>query len=168
MALAEAGQLTLDIRATDIGDLLRDAAVNFSPQADDRGIRLALALPGDLPEVLADARRIAQVLGNLLTNALRYTPRQGTVTLSAALRSGGVELAVADTGSGIPPEDLPHIFDRFWRGEKSRSRAAGGSGLGLAIAKQLVQMHGSSILVSSTPGAGTTFSFTLPLAPTGS
>jgi signal transduction histidine kinase len=108
-------------------------------------------------------RRISQVLGNLLTNALRHTPPGGRVTLSARAIGGAVEVTVADTGVGIPPEDLPYIFERFWRGDKSRSRAGGGSGLGLAIARQLVEMHGGKIGVESTPGQGTRFTFTLPL-----
>jgi len=170
LALAEAGQLSLEKRALDVGDLLRDAQVNFGPQADDRGVTLALDLPADLPQVTADRRRIAQVLGNLLTNALRHTPQGGCVTLSAAVTPpllGGVggemaTISVSDTGAGIPPEDLPYIFERFWRGEKSRSRAAGGSGLGLAIAKQLVEMHRGTITAESVPGRGSTFRFTLP------
>jgi signal transduction histidine kinase len=162
LALAEAGQLSLEKQPLDVGDLLRDAQVNFGPQADDRGVTLALDLPADLLQVTADRRRIAQVLGNLLTNALRHTPQGGCVTLSATATGGAVQLSVADTGAGIPPEDIPYIFERFWRGEKSRSRAGGGSGLGLAIAKQLVEMHGGSITVESRPGAGSTFRFTLP------
>jgi len=171
LSLAEAGQLPLEKRATDIGALLRDAQVNFSPQADDRGVTLALDLPLELPKVMADQRRIAQVLGNLLTNALRHTPAGGRVTLSAAVSERMVRVTVADTGTGIPPEDLPHIFERFWRGEKSRSRAGGGAGLGLAIAKHLVQAHGGKIGVLSPSvevlraggvGEGTTFYFTLP------
>ena len=171
LALAEAGQLALDRRAMDVGDLLRDAHVNFGPQAADRGVTLALDLPADLPRVTADWRRVSQVLGNLLTNALRHTSQGGCVTLSAAdvspagaeAEEGRVEVTVADTGTGIPPEELPYIFERFWRGEKSRSRAAGGTGLGLAIARQLVEMHGGTIRVESTPGRGSKFSFTLPV-----
>jgi two-component system sensor histidine kinase BaeS len=169
LALAEAGQLALEKRMVDVGDLLRDAQVNFGPQADDRGVTLALDLPAELPPVEADRRRISQVVGNLLTNALRHTPQGGCVTLSAALSpplpgrdEGGVVVSVSDTGTGIPAEELPYIFERFWRGEKSRSRAGGGSGLGLAIAKHLVEMHGGTITVESAPGAGSTFRFTLP------
>jgi len=174
LSLAEAGQLPLEKRAMDVGDLLRDVQVNFSPQAADRGVTLTLDLPSELPEIMADRRRIAQVLGNLLTNALRHTPSGGRVTLSAAVppplaggaRGGMLRVTVTDTGPGIPPEDLPYIFERFWRGEKSRSRAGGGAGLGLAIAKHLVQAHGGEIGVESPSevGEGTTFYFTLPLA----
>jgi two-component system OmpR family sensor kinase/two-component system sensor histidine kinase BaeS len=182
LSLAEAGQLPLEKRTTDVGALLRDAQVNFGPQAADRGVTLALDLPSELPKVRADQRRIAQVLGNLLTNALRHTPSGGCVTLSAAVAppragragEGVIKVTVTDTGPGVPPEDLPYIFERFWRGEKSRSRAGGGAGLGLAIAKHLVQAHGGEIGVESPSveglktggvGEGTTFYFTLPLSP---
>jgi two-component system OmpR family sensor kinase/two-component system sensor histidine kinase BaeS len=167
LALAEAGQLSLEKQAMDVGDLLRDTQVNFGPQADDRGVTLALDVLPELPQVVADRRRIAQVLGNLLTNALRHTPQGGCVTLSATVVEEGVEVTVMDTGAGIPSEDLPYIFERFWRGEKSRSRAGGGSGLGLAIAKQLVELHDGTIDVQSDPGEGSTFAFTLPLNPRG-
>jgi signal transduction histidine kinase len=163
LAMAEAGQLTLEKGPMHVGDLLQDTYVNFSPQAADRGVTLALDLPPEIPEVSADRRRISQVLGNLLTNALRHTPEGGCVTLSAATDADGVEVAVADTGTGIPPEDLPYVFERFWRGDKSRSRAGGGSGLGLAIARQLVEMHGGHIRAASTPGQGSRFSFILPV-----
>ncbi len=172
LALAEAGQLPLEKQPMDVGDLLWDAQVNFSPQASDRGVTLALDLPAELPQVMADWRRVAQVLGNLLTNALRHTPEGGCVTLSATAppRSGGagggtVEVTVADTGAGIPPDDLPYIFERFWRGEKSRSRMRtdGGTGLGLAIARQLVELHGGTIRVETAPGEGSKFRFTLPI-----
>jgi len=173
LALAEAGQLPLDRRPMDIGDLLRDAQVNFGPQAADRGVTLALDLPSQLPQVVADWRRVSQVLGNLLTNALRHTPQGGCVTLSAAVVSNPakgsegrcVQVAVSDTGTGIPPQDLPYVFERFWRGDKSRSRAGGGTGLGLAIARQLVEMHGGTIEAHSAPGKGSTFTFTLPVSP---
>lgn len=178
LSLAEAGQLSLEKRATDIVALLRDAQVNFAPQAADRDVTLALDLPSEETDefaiqVMADGRRIAQVLGNLLTNALRHTPPGGRVTTSVAISGEMARVSVADTGAGIPSDDLPHIFERFWRGEKSRSRAVGGAGLGLAIAKYLVQAHGGEIGVISPAmldlhceGAkGTTFYFTLPLAP---
>jgi signal transduction histidine kinase len=172
LSLAEAGQLPLEKQATDVRTLLRDAQVNFRPQAADRGVTLALDLPTELPEVMADRRRIAQVLGNLLTNALRHTPSGGRVTLSSVGSEKAVRVTVTDTGAGIPPEDLPYTFERFWRGEKSRSRAGGGAGRGLAIAKHLVQAHGGEIGVESPStmlktgevGEGTTFYFTLPLS----
>jgi len=162
LALAEAGQLPLEKRSVDIGDLVQDAAVNFGPQASDRGITLALDLPAVLPLVAGDWRRISQVLGNLLTNALRHTPQGGIVTLSAVVREQAVEVVVVDTGVGISLEDQPYVFERFWRGEKSRARVSGGSGLGLAIAKHIVELHGGRIWVASVPGKGSTFRFTLP------
>ena len=162
LALAEAGQLPLEKRPLDIGDLLRDAQVNFTPQANDRGVTLILDLPPDLPQVAADWRRIAQILSNLLTNALRHTPEGGNVTLMANTHADQIEVRVTDTGSGIIEEDLPYVFERFWRGDKSRARTSGGSGLGLAIAKQLVEMHGGTLSVDSAPGKGATFCFTLP------
>jgi len=162
LALADAGQLPLEKRPADVTDLLRDAQVNFGPQAEDRGIALEVQVPADLPAVSIDPRRVAQVLGNLVTNALRHTPEGGQVTLAAQAGEGAVVVSVSDTGAGIPAEELPYIFERFWRGEKSRSRAGGGSGLGLAIARQLVELHGGAIHVESAPGQGARFWFTLP------
>lgn len=164
LALAEAGQLQLERRRLDVGGLLRDALVSFGPQADDRQVILALDLPAELLWVEADGRRIAQVLGNLLTNALRHTPQGGKVTLGAVADGAGVMVTVADTGTGMAPQDLPAVFERFWRGERSRSRAGGGSGLGLAIARQIVELHGGAIGVESTLGQGARFWFTLPAA----
>jgi two-component system OmpR family sensor kinase/two-component system sensor histidine kinase BaeS len=164
---AETGQLGLDPRTVDVADLLRDALVNFGPQASDRGVALDLELEPGLPPVVADWRRIAQVISNLLTNALRHTPEGGRVSLRAERDGSIVRVAVSDTGTGIAQEDLPFIFERFWRVEKSRSRSAGGTGLGLAIAKRLVEMHGGEIGVSSEPGSGSRFWFTLPAEPPG-
>jgi two-component system sensor histidine kinase BaeS len=164
LAQAEAGRLILEPRVMDVGDLLGDVRVNFEPQASDRDVGLNLDLPPDLPKVVADWRRVVQVLSNLMSNALRHTPEGGRVTLSAAADDGTIKITVSDTGPGIPAEDLPYVFDRFWRGEKSRSRAGGGTGLGLAIAKKLVELHGGGIGVESTPGQGAAFWFTLPAA----
>ncbi|UCC88133.1 MAG: HAMP domain-containing histidine kinase [Anaerolineales bacterium] len=162
LAQAEAGQLNTEKRLMDVGDLLQDTQVNFEAQASDQGVTLALDLPTGLPKVKGDWHRITQVLGNLITNALRHTPGGGRVTLSATTVDGRVKVSVADTGTGISSEDLPYVFDRFWRGEKSRSRAGGGTGLGLAIAKQLVEIHGGTIGAESTRSKGSEFWFTLP------
>jgi signal transduction histidine kinase len=164
LAQAEAGNLALERRPVDAGDLLHDAAVNFEPQASDQEVTLSLELPPEPLEVLVDWHRISQVLGNLLTNALRHTPAGGEITLAAEAAGEEVRVTVTDTGTGIPAEDLPYVFDRFWRGEKSRSRASGGSGLGLAIARQLVELHGGKIGVTSRPGDGSQFWFTVPRA----
>jgi two-component system OmpR family sensor kinase/two-component system sensor histidine kinase BaeS len=163
LAQAEAGQLDLDRQAVDVGELLQEAVLAFENQSAERRIRLSLEVPDGLPRVSADGRRLAQVLGNLLTNALRHTPEGGQVTISAAAARGAVRLAVTDTGTGIPADELPHVFDRFWRGDKSRSRAGGGVGLGLAIARQFIELHGGTIGAESTPGQGASFWFTLPV-----
>ena len=113
-----------------------------------------------------DAGRLSQVLGNLMSNALRHTPPGGTIAVTAEAAPQGARLAISDTGEGIPSEDLPYVFDRFWRGDRSRSHARGaGSGLGLAIARQLVQAHGGTIQVESQPGRGTAFTILLPAGP---
>jgi len=165
LAQAEAGQLHLARRPTDVGDLLRDAYVNFTPQAGDQNLTLILDLPEALPPVDADWRRISQVLGNLIVNAFQHTPSGGQVTLSARPQGEEVAISVRDTGVGIPREELPYIFERFWRGDRARVRTEyGSSGLGLAIVKQIVELHGGQVRVASEPGKGATFTFTLPHA----
>jgi two-component system sensor histidine kinase BaeS len=109
-----------------------------------------------------DPARIGRVLGNLLTNALRHTPPGGRIRIEAGADAGSIEVAVIDSGEGISPEDLPHVFESFYRGERSRGRATGGSGLGLAIARGFVEGHGGSITAQSRPGEGSTFRFALP------
>lgn len=166
LAQAEAGQLPLDIQTVLPGELVRGAADRFAELARDKGVRLTLEISADLPPVQADPDRIRQVLHNLLSNALRHTPAGGQITIRVdRLKAGGsfVRITVADTGPGIPPADLPHVFDRFWRADKSRSREQGGSGLGLAIARKLVEAHGGQIGVESEgiPGKGSRFWFTL-------
>jgi two-component system sensor histidine kinase BaeS len=126
-------------------------------RADAAGVSLVRAVPEDIPQPDVDRVRIGQVLSNLMSNALRYTPAGGTVTLRAEADGAGVVLSVADTGSGILPDELPHVFDRF-----AKSSDSGGSGLGLAIAKQLVEAHGGRISASSEPGHGTTMRLVLP------
>ena len=162
IALAEAGQLPIEIRALNIKDLILDAEVNFTPQATDSGIAIKVETPGDLPQVLADWRRVSQILGNLMINAVRHTSEGGTITIFARKNKQMVEVTVTDTGSGIAAEELPYVFDRFWRSDRSRSRQAGGSGLGLSIVKQLVELQGGKVWVASTFGEGTEITFTLP------
>lgn len=159
---AEAGQLSLNLLTTDAADVLRTTVTNFEPAAESKAIQLTTEVANDLPPVLADPDRLAQVLRNLLTNALRHTPKEGRVTVSAATVEDAIEIAVTDSGEGIATEDLPRVFDRFWRPDSSRSRAEGGAGLGLAIARSLVEAHGGHIWVESTPGQGAQFAFRLP------
>ncbi|MBN1316545.1 MAG: HAMP domain-containing protein [Anaerolineales bacterium] len=161
LAQAEAGKLVLEKEKVNVAELLQDAVINFEHQATDQGVELQLGNLSDTLQVTADWRRVNQVMGNLISNALRHTPKGGKITITAAAVKGKILITVQDTGAGIPPADLPRVFDRFWRGEKSRSRASGGIGLGLAIAKQLVNLHGGSIGVESETGNGSTFWFTL-------
>ena len=165
LSLVESGQLLLVWEPVDVIELLADVGTSFSGQAEAAGIDLRVEADGDpsTMTVSADVGRLDQVLGNLVANALRHTPAGGTITLRAEPTNGSVRIIVRDTGEGIPAEDLPYIFDRFWRGDRSRSHAGGaGSGLGLAIARQLVWAHGGRIGVESEPGQGTTFTIELP------
>jgi two-component system OmpR family sensor kinase/two-component system sensor histidine kinase BaeS len=162
LSLAESGQLPLVLEPVDVADLLADVVTSFSAQAESAGIDLRCAADAATPlEIQGDAGRLDQVLSNLVSNALRHTPSGGRITLSAEAADGCVRLTVADTGEGIAPEDLPFVFDRFWRGDRARSHS-GSTGLGLAIAAQLVRAHGGAIRVASRPGDGTTFTLDLP------
>jgi signal transduction histidine kinase len=164
LSLAEAGQLPLHCQWLAAADLLADVATSFGGQAAEAGIAIQLEAAPNAGRVYVDADRIDQVLSNLVSNALRHTPSGGHITLAAYPADDSARLTVTDTGRGIAPEDLPFIFDRFWRGDRSRTRQAGSSsGLGLAIARQLVQAHGGRIEVESQPGQGTTFIITLPV-----
>ena len=202
LALAEAGQLQLYPEATSPAELLHDAAGAFAAQAAAHGVSISVEAPDDLQQLEVDPQRMAQVLANLVSNALRHTPPGGTIALRAATIKGGegagarlqderdkrderverermkkdgardsfihpssfILLEVCDSGSGIPPEDLPHVFERLWSADRSRTRSSGGAGLGLAIAKQIVAAHGGSIRAESAPGQGTTISIVLPAA----
>ncbi len=167
LALADAGQLRIERLPVDVAELARAAVSQFAPLAEAAAIRLSFEAHGSAP-VDGDADRISQVLRNLLSNALRHTPAGGQVTVRVRATGSQVRVQIADTGSGISPEDLPHVFDRFYRGDRSRSRQGGGAGLGLAIARQLVAAHGGQISVDSEAGVGTAFTVELPqLAETG-
>ncbi|MCL4535077.1 MAG: ATP-binding protein [Bacteroidetes bacterium] len=169
LSLAEAGQLKLEKVETDLGELARRVLASLRPQAESSQVELSSDIAEDLPRFMLDADRMSQVLHNLLSNALRHTPPGGTITLRVA-HGGELWVEVTDTGSGIGPADLPHIFDRFFRADKSRSRATGGSGIGLAIVKQLVEAHGGRVLAESPAvrspdgtGFGTRFLVSLPI-----
>jgi len=176
LSLAEAGQLKLHPEPADLGELVKSAVAGVQARAEDRGVRVEASIAGGLPPVLVDPDRVGQVLRNLVANALRYTPQGGVVQVSArpdveagsSANAGSFAwVSVADTGSGIPPEDLPHIFDRFYRVDRSRTRASGGTGLGLAVVKQLVESQGGRVWAESELGRGTAFHFTLPTATPG-
>ena len=162
LALADAGQLRLSLRATELAPVIQESIENLVSGAEAREISLATSLPDDLPRVRADPDRVSQVLRNLLTNALLYTPAGGSITVSASPGNGMVEVAVADTGVGIEPQNLPHIFERFWRADPARARM-GSTGLGLSIAQSLIEAQGGRIWAESAPGQGSTFRFTLPV-----
>ena len=166
LSRVEAHAYNLDIRPLDVSSLVKTVTKPLAPHAESKRIALGLELAPDLPRVLADEDRIIQVLTNLTGNALQYTPEEGKVTISAKRVDDGVQIAIRDTGIGIPPEHLDHIFDRFYRVDKSRSRqAGGGSGIGLTIARALVEAHGGGIWVESGgEGKGSTFNFTVPIA----
>ena len=165
LALAEAGDLRLRIEALAAGDVLREAVEPFRPRADAQNVELSMSVKPGLPFAAMDRTRISQVVANLLENAIRHTPEGGAVALTAESGAPGmVRIAVSDTGEGIPADDLPNVFDRFYRADPSRTRVTGGVGLGLTIAKQLVEAHGGTITARSEPGGGATFAFELPYA----
>ncbi len=172
LSAADAGALRLHPEPVRIEELLAHVVAAHQAQADAAGVALTVAVPdgnGSVPGLTADPVRLRQAIGNLVSNAVRHTPSGGRVTLRAyGTGSGGVDeevaVEVADTGSGMAPEDLPYVFDRFWRAEKSRSRRTGGSGLGLAIVRKLVEAHGGTTSVVSTVGQGSVFTLRLPSA----
>ncbi|MEK7328184.1 MAG: HAMP domain-containing sensor histidine kinase, partial [Chloroflexota bacterium] len=161
LTLAETGQLHFDRQQVDLSELAQQAADLFAAEASEKGVAITVQAASDLPAVSADPQRLSQVIGNLISNALRYAPAGGRVTITARSVTGGAELTVSDNGPGVPEADLPRLFDRFWRGEKSRSRAGGGAGLGLAIARQLVEAQGGTIAASNVPGGGLRVAFIL-------
>jgi two-component system sensor histidine kinase BaeS len=186
LALADAAQFSLNLQPVSVKDQAEHVSRSLQSLARERAVSIEVCLPEELPLVTADPGRLKQVLTNLLQNAIMHTPAGGKCTLSAKLdindevsnpTSRGsdpvtpgyhghswVEVRVEDRGSGIAPEHLPHIFDRFFRTDESRSRATGGSGLGLAIVKQLVELHGGTVRAESRLGEGTTIRITLPIA----
>ena len=158
----DAGGIPLNLEPASLADLISDTLENFSGLAARQNILLSGSASPDIDPIKMDVQRIGRVLSNLVDNALRYTPSGGTVSIQAELVAGTVRVTVQDSGEGISPDDLPHVFDRFYRGEKSRNRATGGTGLGLAIARGIIEAHGGQIGVDSTPGHGARFHFWLP------
>jgi signal transduction histidine kinase len=185
LALAEAGQLTLEHQKVNVADLVGQAVERHRLRAAEKGVELGIEIRQQLPAVSLDPQRIGQVLHNLLANALRYTPSGGKVTLAcwpfevrqehacpSPSPPGALQplaeghwpaLSVADTGPGVPAQDLPHVFERFYRGDRSRSRSSGGTGLGLAIARQLIEAHEGKIAGENDPRGRARFTFVLPV-----
>ncbi|MFC2022631.1 ATP-binding protein [Chloroflexota bacterium] len=163
LALAEAGELRLVRQAEDISQLVSKTAAAARSQAITKGISMSVELPDGLPPVNIDAHRISQVLHDLVENALAHTASGDSIIIAAGQEGDWVEVSVADTGEGIPADDLPNIFERFYRVDKSRTRATGGSGLGLTISRRLVEAHGGKIIAWSEMGKGSRFTFTVPV-----
>jgi signal transduction histidine kinase len=164
LSLADAGELKLIIQPEDISHLITETVTVLQAKASVKNINISTDLPSKLPEANVDSHRIKQVLYNLLDNAVAHTGPEGRITVTARQEEDCLYISVADTGEGIPAEDLPLIFERFYRVDKSRTRATGGTGLGLTIAKRLVEAHGGRIDVRSRSGQGTTFTFSLPIS----
>ncbi len=164
LSLADAGELSLDRQRIAPRALLDRIVAVYAHQAEQQEILLETATIEAVPDLAIDLTRMTQVFSNLVSNALRYTPAHGSITLSAQPQGTGVALSVRDTGAGIMPDALPRIFDRFYRADIARAQSQGGSGLGLAIARALVEAHGGSISVTSQLGAGATFTIWLPAA----
>lgn len=162
LSLADAGQLSLHPRSIGVTAAVTLAVNSMQSQVSDAEISMKIGISEDCPDVLADSKRLGQVLRNLLSNAISHTPRGGLIEISGAPAGSYVELSVADTGSGIPRADQFLVFERFYRTDASRNRATGGAGLGLAIVKQIVEAHGGKIHLQSEVGKGTTVRFTLP------
>lgn len=162
LAQAEAGRLQLDLQLVSLKQVVDHLVESFHPRLEKQGISLKTDFPPESPEALADSNRVTQVLRNLLKNAITHTSEGGEIEISVEPAGDYYKVRVSDNGEGIPEEDLPYIFERFYRVDKSRARNTGGTGLGLTIAKKIVEAHGGEISVNSAKGEGTTFTFTLP------
>lgn len=163
LSLADAGELRLEKTEVDLAGMLERALERFTAAARERGIALTLDGTTACPVVLADPDRLMQIMNNLLSNSLRHTVEGGAVHIRLACTSGRIEVRVEDSGEGIPPEALDHIFDRFYRADRSRSRTAGGTGLGLSIARQLAVLHGGDLRAANRPEGGAVFTLVLPV-----
>jgi two-component system sensor histidine kinase BaeS len=162
MSQLDAGGFPLHRAPASLNDLVSDTLESFSQLAKQQEITLEGQVESDVDPVLMDTQAIGRVFNNLISNALRHTPPQGRVSVWVRREGPGVDVTVSDTGEGIRGQDIPHIFERFYRGDASRRRGTGGAGLGLAIARGIVQAHGGDIQVQSEPGKGTQFTFHLP------
>ncbi|HEY1013591.1 MAG TPA: ATP-binding protein [Herpetosiphonaceae bacterium] len=162
LSQADAGELTLSRRPVEPQQLLAHVGAIYHHAAEQQDVRLEIESEDDAPAITVDWQQMIRVLGNLTSNALRYTPPGGTVRLTHRTTPAATQLLVSDTGCGIEPEHLPNVFERFYRADSSRHTATGGSGLGLAIVRSIIQLHGGTIAVESAPGKGTTFVITLP------
>lgn len=167
LSLAEVRQLTLEKSFTDVNQIISRALYMLKPLADAKNIRVSCTLDENLPEIMVDTGRISQVFYNIIVNSIRYSPPDGVVNVATMHTEmegrSWVKVSVADDGPGIAEEDMPYIFDHFYRGDKSRDRRSGGSGLGLAIVKQLVEIHGGQVTVESKLGEGSAFQVLLPV-----
>lgn len=163
LSKAEAGYLPINAKKFDLQSLLKELYDRFSDQLIESEKQLILSIPNDIPRAYGDPERVEQILVNLLGNAFCYTS-DGSVTIRAEMKQGMLWVSVIDTGIGISDEDLPHIFERFWRSDRSRNRKSGGTGIGLAITKHLVELQQGIIQVESTLNKGSTFSFSIPIA----
>ncbi|HUW63586.1 MAG TPA: ATP-binding protein [Spirochaetia bacterium] len=167
LALLEGSKTEWEINLVEVADLFSRVLLKLGPQIREAGIEMREMVPAEIAPVLGNEDRIEQVLINLVSNAVRFSPPGGLIELAAAGTPGEITISVRDNGQGIPAAELPHIWERFHRVEKSRSRSLGGTGLGLAIVKHIVEAHGGCVAVQSEPGTGSTFSFTLPAGPAG-
>jgi signal transduction histidine kinase len=164
LSLADADEIKLVKQPENVANLIKEGVTAIQTKAAARGLTISPDLPATLPIANIDSHRIKQVLLNLLENAVAHTDPGGRITVTAKQQGNQIHISVADTGEGIPAKELPLIFERFYRVDKSRTRATGGSGLGLTIAKRLVEAHGGTIEVKSEPGQGSTFTFTIPVS----
>ena len=166
LSLAEVRQLALEKQPADINQMLQRSVSMLKPMADEKNLELVCVLENGLPDITVDSHRISQVFYNLVVNAIRYSPEKGQIHITSCRKQGEnrdwLVVTIRDEGSGIAQEDIPYIFDHFYRGDKSRDRKSGGSGLGLAIVKQLVEIHGGKVTVESILGKGATFQVWLP------
>jgi signal transduction histidine kinase len=164
MSSFESGRVQLELATLDLHTLVDETLAVIAPECEQTSITVYNEISESTPPALADSDRITQVLLNLLDNARRHTPPGGKICVGASTSEKDLHIRVSDSGTGIDPVDLPHIFKRFYRADRSRTTSTGGSGLGLSIVKAIIQQHNGSIWAESTPGQGTSITFTLPRA----